>query len=176
MALTREKKQEIVEELVTLLSESKVTVVANYNGTTVKEFQQLRSQAKENSTTIKVVKNRLIKKALSSVDALKEVETTTLANQLLYAFNSEDEVAPAQTLAKFSKETGKLEFVGAITEDGNFIDAEAVKALASLPSKDQLRAQLVGTISAPLSGFVNVLSGNIRGVLNVLNARSEAIK
>jgi large subunit ribosomal protein L10 len=94
---------------------------------------------------------------------------------LLYAFNSEDEVAPAQNLQAFAKTNPTLEFVGAITADGQFMSAEDVKALANLPSKEQLRAMLVGTIAAPLSGFVNVLSGNIRGVLNVLNARAEAL-
>lgn len=175
MALTKEQKQEIVSELGQLLDSSKMTVVANYQGTTVKELQQLRRQAKEDSTGIKVVKNRLMIKALQATDALKDVDTSKLTSQLIYAFNSEDEVAPAQVLAKFAKKSGKMQFVGAISEDGVFIEADDVKALASLPSKDQLRAQLVGTISAPLSGFVNVMSGNVRGVMNVLNARAESI-
>ena len=68
-----------------------------------------------------------------------------------------------------------MEFVGAISADGQFVGVDDVKALASLPSKEQLRAQLVGTISAPISGFVKVMSGNVRGVINVLNARAEAI-
>lgn len=175
MALTKEQKQEIVSELSKLLDSSKMTVVANYQGTTVKELQQLRRQAKEDSTGIKVVKNRLIIKALQATDALKDVDTSKLTSQLIYAFNSEDEVAPAQVLANFAKKSGKMQFVGAISQDGVFVEADDVKALASLPSKDQLRAQLVGTISAPLSGFVNVISGNVRGVMNVLNARAESI-
>ncbi len=176
MALTKEQKHTIVNELQELLESSKLTVVANYQNTTVKELQALRRDAKEDSTKIKVVKNRLMIKALQQSQSLKEVDTSKLSSQLIYAFNSEDEVAPAQILAKFSKSTGKMSFVGAISSDGKFIEADDVKALASLPSKDQLRAQLVGTVAAPLSGFVNVLSGNVRGVLNVLNSRAEAIK
>ncbi|HEY1644864.1 MAG TPA: 50S ribosomal protein L10, partial [Candidatus Saccharimonadales bacterium] len=91
------------------------------------------------------------------------------------AFNSEDEVAPAQILASFAKTNPGIEFVGAFSSDGQFMVAEDVKILANLPSKDQLRAMLVGTLAAPLSGFANVLSGNVRGVLNVLNARSEQL-
>lgn len=176
MALTKLQKEEIVSELNQLLSESKLTVVANYQGTTVKELQELRRTAKDNATSVKVVKNRLVKQALSSNDKLKDVDTSQLTSQLIYAFNSEDEVAPAQVLAKFSKATGKMQFVGAITPEGVFMAPEDVSVLANLPSKEQLRAQLVGTIGAPLSGFANVLSGNVRGVLNVLSARAESMQ
>ena len=175
MALTKAKKHEVVEEVSQLINTSKLTVVAQYNGTTVKAMQQLRRDAKESGTSIKVIKNRLVKKALSDNPKFKDTDTDLLTNQLLYAFNSEDEVAPAQALAKFAKTNPSIVFVGAYSIDGQFVPAEDVKALASLPSKDQLRAQLVGTIGAPLSGFVNVLSGNVRGVLNVLNARAESL-
>ena len=175
MALTKDQKEKIVSDLSELFNSSKITVVANYQGTTVKQFQDLRHQAKEGTTTSKVVKNRLVKKALDSGN-LKDVDTSKLTDQLLYAFDSEDEVAPAQILAKFNKSAGTIDFVGAITSDGNFMEADDVKVLANLPNKEQLRGQLVGTIAAPLSGFVNVLSGNVRSVLTVLNARAEAIK
>ena len=68
-----------------------------------------------------------------------------------------------------------MTFVGAITADNKFSGPDDVKDLANLPSKDQLRAMLVCTIAAPISGFVNVMAGNVRGVLNVLNARAEAL-
>ena len=175
MALTKAKKQEVIEEVAKLLADSKLTVVAKYEGTSVKAMQQLRRDAKENGTAVKVIKNRLVKQALASNEVLKDVDSSQLVSQLLYAFNSEDEVAPAQVLASFAKLNPNVSFVGAFTVDGQFMSSDDVKALASLPSKDQLRAQLVGTIGAPLSGFVNVLSGNVRGVLNVLNARAESL-
>ncbi|MEI7674459.1 MAG: 50S ribosomal protein L10 [bacterium] len=175
MALTRQKKEDIVSTVSDLLAESKLTVVAKYTGTTVKNIQALRDQAEENDTNIKVIKNRLIIKALASNDKFKNIDTSEIKGQLLYAFNPRDEVAPAKDLATFAKLNPTIEFVGAISSDGLFISAEDVKALSQLPTKDQLRAQLVGTISAPLNGFVNVLAGNIRGVYNVLNARADAI-
>lgn len=175
MALTKDKKQEIVGEVAELLQSSKLTVVAKYEGTGVKAMQQLRRDARESGTKVKVVKNRLVKQALQSTDSLKDVDASALEGMLLYAFNSEDEVAPAQNLHAFAKKNPSLEFVGAITIEGQFMEAADVKALANLPSKDQLRAQLVGTIGAPLSGFANVLAGNVRGVLNVLNARAETL-
>ena len=175
MALSKDKKAEVVAEVADLLASSKLTVVARYRGTSVKAMQTLRKDSKQNVTYVRVVKNRLFKKALASNDTFASIDSSAIEGQLLYAFNAEDEVAPAQSLANFAKTEPQIEFVGALTADGQMLAPEDVKALASLPSKDQLRAQLVGTIAAPLSGFVNVMAGNVRGVLNVLNARSEQI-
>lgn len=175
MALTKDKKNELVKEVSDLLENSKLTVVAAYQGTSVKALQSLRRQASDNGTKVKVIKNRLVIKALQANATTKDAPTDVLQGMLLYAFNAEDEVAPAQTLATFAKTQPTIEFVGAYAADGSFINADDVKSLANLPTKEQLRGMLVGTIAAPLSGFVGVLSGNIRGVLNVLNARSESI-
>lgn len=172
MALSKEKKAEAVADIKNYLQNSKLTVVASYKGTSVKSMQALRSQAKEGGTTVKVYKNRLVKLALSGDDKFKDMDTAQLTGQLLYAFNSEDEVAPAQALANFAKAEPQLEFIGAINVEGRFIGAEDVKALSSLPSKEQLRAQLVGTLSAPLSGFANVINANISGLVRVLNAKA----
>ncbi len=175
MALAKVKKQEVVGEVSALLATSKLTVVAEYQGTSVKAMQSLRAAAREQATTVKVVKNRLVKQALSSNDVFKDADVSALSGQLLYVFNEHDEVAPAQVLAAFAKTNPNIKFVGAYAADGSFMSAEDVTTLANLPSKDQLRAQLVGTIAAPLSGFINVLNGNVRGVLNVLNARAESL-
>ncbi len=176
MAISKDKKHSVVDELSELLGASRLTVAAQYQTLSVRDMQDLRRAARDSGTTIKVTKNRLIKRAVENVDTLKGADTSALTGQLLYAFNSEDEVAPAQALATFAKANPALQFVGAITADGQFIGADDVNALASLPSKDQLRAILAGTIAAPLSGFVNVLAGNVRGVLNVLTARAEALE
>lgn len=176
MALTKDKKNEVVREIAELLSSSKMTVVAKYEGTPVKAMQQLRRDAKESGTKVKVVKNRLVIKALESTDNLKNIETSSLEGMLLYAFNSDDEAAPAQSLNAFAKTNPSLQFVGAFSADGQFIGSDDVKALANLPNKEQLRAQLVGTIAAPLSSFANVLNGNVHSFLNVLNARSAALQ
>jgi large subunit ribosomal protein L10 len=175
MSLTKDKKHEVVAEVAELLAASKMTVVTKYEGTGVKAMQSLRREAKANGTTAKVVKNRLVIQAIQQTDKLKDVDTSALEGMLLYAFNNEDEVAPAQSIANFARTNPTLEFVGAFTADGKFIGADDVKALASLPSKEQLRGMLVGTIAAPLSGFMNVMVGNVRGVLNVLNARADTL-
>ncbi len=176
MALNKDKKVVVVEQISQLLEDSKLTVMARYSGTSVKALQQLRRDSRESGTQIKVVKNRLFKKAAGSTQKFKDTDLDFLEGQVIYAFNAQDEAAPAQNLANFAKTQPQIEFIGGLDQDGQVIAIEDIKSLASLPSKDQLRAQLVGTIGAPLSGFVNVLSGNIRGVMNVLNARSEQIK
>ena len=170
MALTKDEKSAVVNEVSSLLTESKMTVVANYKGITVKSIQALRKSAKENGTTVKVVKNRLVKQALKNVDTLKDVEISELKEQLLYAFNSTDEVAPAKALNDFAKNEPALEFVGAITAEGRFISKEEVKALASLPSKTQLIAGVISTLQSPLRGTISALSGNLHGYLQAIEA------
>jgi len=176
MAITRQVKESQVSELVDLLSSAKMTAVAQYQGLTVKELQALRRAARENGVTIKVVKNRLVRVAMSQVAHFKDAQTGDLKSQLLYAISSNDEVAPAQVLAKFAKEHEALKLVAGYDATGTMLGTADIHALASLPTKDQLRGMLVGTLAAPLSGFVNVLAGNVRGVLNVLNARSKALE
>ncbi len=153
MALSRSKKEELVAEVSELFKNSKLTVVANYSGLSVKQLQQLRKNARDNQTKLKVVKNRLVLKAMEQVDNYKDTDKSIFKDQLLYAFNSDDEVAPAQVLANFAKKNKDLEFVGAVTAEGAILSVEDVKNLASLPSKDQLRAQLVGTLVCSAERF-----------------------
>jgi large subunit ribosomal protein L10 len=172
MALTKEQKTAVVADLTKLLSESKLTVVAQYKGMTVKSIQTLRKEAKEDGTSVKVVKNRLVKKAISEVESLKDVDTSALHSQLLYAFNDADEVAPAKALNAFSKKDPSLQFVGAFTAEGTFISADEVKALANLPSKNQLIAGIINTLNSPVRGVMGSLSGDIHGLLKGLEAKA----
>jgi large subunit ribosomal protein L10 len=171
MALTKEQKNAVITEVSDLLQASKMTVVANYKGMSVKSIQALRKAAKDNGTVVKVVKNRLVKQALSNVENLKGVETAQLKEQLLYAFNDQDEVSPAKTLNDYAKTEPALEFVGAITAEGVFIAAEEVKALASLPSKNQLIAGIINTLQSPLKNGISALGGNLHGYLQAIEKR-----
>ncbi len=173
MALTKPKKDEVVAEVAELLANSKMTVVARYEGTPVKALQSLRRKGKENGTTLKVVKNRLVIKAVQATDAVKDADTSALSGMLLYAFNNEDEVAPAQVIDSFAKEQPTLQFVGAITADGKFMSAEEVTALAKLPSKTQLIAGIINTLNAPVNNVVSGLSGNLHGLLKAIEAKAS---
>ncbi len=174
MALTKDKKNEVVAEVSQLLADSKMTVIAAYQGTPVKAMQALRKSGRDNGTTLKVVKNRLVIKAIQSTDNTKDADTSALNGMLLYAFNSEDEVAPAQTLATFAKTQPTIEFVGAISADGKFLTADEVKALATLPSKNDLIAQVMATLSSPLNDVMGGLSGNLHGLLDGVEAKATA--
>jgi large subunit ribosomal protein L10 len=173
MALSKEQKAAVITDLSGLLESSKMTVVAQYKGLTVKSMQTLRKEAEANGTVVKVVKNRLVKKALTNVETLKDVDTTELRDQLLYAFNDADEVAPAKALNDFAKKEAALQFVGAITAEGTFISADEVKALASLPSKSLLIAGIINTLNSPINNVMSGLSGGIPGILSGLEAKAN---
>lgn len=174
MALTKDKKHAVVKEVADLLASSKMTVIAAYQGTPVKALQELRRSGRDNGTTLKVVKNRLVIKALEANDSLKDVDTTPLTGMLLYAFNSEDEVAPAQTLATFAKKQPTIEFVGAFSAEGKFLGADEVKSLATLPSREELIAQVIATLNAPLNDSLGGLSGNLHALLDGIEAKAAA--
>jgi large subunit ribosomal protein L10 len=171
--LTKDQKQNVVEEVKSLLGSSKMTVVANYQGSGVKSMQALRKDAKDNGTTVKVIKNRLFKKALEGEEQFKNLDPSILTSQLLYAFNSEDEVAPAQILAKFAKEFKTLKFVGAISHEGKFLSAEEVDSLASLPGKPQLIAEVIATLNSPVNDILGGLSGDLHGLLDGVSAKAS---
>lgn len=174
MALSKQQKDDVVSEVSELLQSAKMTVVAKYQGTTVKALQQLRKDAKSNGTKVKVVKNRLVIKAMQQQDALKSTDTSALEGMLLYAFNAEDEVAPAQALHAFAKANPTIEFVGAFDAAGTFMGAEDVKALATLPGKNQLIAEAVAMLLSPVNDVTNALSGNLHALLDGVEAKATA--
>jgi large subunit ribosomal protein L10 len=172
MALTKQEKDDVVAEVAEALASAKMTVVAKFEGTTVKALQQLRRDARGNGTKVKVVKNRLVIKALQANNTLKDVDTSALNGMLLYAFNTEDEVAPAKALADFAKANPTIEFVGAITPEGKFADANEVKALAALPSREEMIAQVIATLNSPLNDVMSGLSGNLHALLDGVEAKA----
>ncbi|HEX8182264.1 MAG TPA: 50S ribosomal protein L10 [Candidatus Saccharimonadales bacterium] len=174
MALTKDKKNEVVAEVAQLLSASKMTVVTKYQGTTVKALQNLRREARGNGTQLKVVKNRLVIKALAQSDALKGTDTSALEGMLLYAFNDQDEVAPAQVIATFAKLNPTLEFVGAISAEGKFLTADEVKSLATMPSKNEMIGQVVAMLLSPVHDVTNALSGNLHALLDGVSDKATA--
>jgi len=175
MAVTRTKKNALVAKLVELFANAKGTVGATYTGLSVAALQELRAAARANNVVITVAKNRLVRVALSENDKFKAADTSLLTGQLVYAFSSEDEVAPAQILAKFAKSHPELKLVAGFDGTGASLDTATVIALAELPTKDQLRGQLVSVIAAPLTGFLRVANGTQRGFTQVLSQRAETL-
>ena len=174
MALTKDKKDEVIAEVASLLASSKMTVVTKYQGTTVKALQNLRREGQNNGTRLKVVKNRLVIKAIQQNAALKATDVSELQGMLLYAFNEIDEVAPAQVIANFAKLNPTLEFVGAISADGKFLTAAEVKSLATLPSKNEMIGQVVAMLLSPVHDVTNALSGNLHALLDGIADKATA--
>lgn len=171
MAITREKKETRVAELATKLKNAKSVVFTDYSGLTVEELDDVRNKLREQGIEYKVIKNTLF--AIAAKDAGLEIDKAMTHNHpIAAAFAVDDEVAPARITFDYSKKNEKLAIIGGVLE-GKQISDIMVKSLASLPTREQLYGQLVGTLAAPMSGMVNVLAGNIRGLVNVLNAVAE---
>jgi len=174
MAISRDKKNTLVAEMSDMLAASRMTVFAQYQGLSVAEVQQLRALAREAGVVIKVVKNRLVRVALASNDTYKGTDTTPLNGQLLYAISTEDEVAPAQVLDKFAKTHPALQLIGAFSGEGALLSTDEVKALAGLPSKDQLIGQVVSQLLSPIHDITNALSGNLHALLDGIEAKATS--
>jgi large subunit ribosomal protein L10 len=174
MAISRDKKNTLVADMKEVLQDAKMTVFAQYQGLSVADVQELRKAAREAGVTIKVVKNRLVRVALSDIDTYKDTDTAALTGQLLYAISTEDEVAPAQVLDKFAKTHPALQLVGAFSGEGATLDTAEVKALAGLPSKNQLIGEVVAQLLSPVNDVTNALSGNLHALLDGVEAKATA--
>ena len=166
MAISKDKKQQLVADLNELLNDAKMTVFAKYQGLTVAEMQELRALAREKNVTIKIVKNRLVRVAMGEIAVYKDTDTSALEGQLLYAVSHDDEVAPAQVLAKFAKDHEALELKGAFSGTGATLNEQEVKDLSQLPSKEQLIGQVVDMLLSPVNDITNGLSGNLHALLD----------
>lgn len=168
MAKSKTQKTEALQTLVDNMKASKSMVFANYQGLKMKESEELRKLCRDGQVTYISTKKTLVQKAL--VDAgFADAHVQDFDGAIAVAFGTVDEVAPAQIIAEFAKKHTTVKIFGGVLE-GAFIDGSKVTALSLLPSKQQLLGQLVGTLNAPISGFVNVLAGNIRGFVTVLSA------
>ena len=173
MAISKEKKNELVADLTELLSSAKTTVYAIYQGLTVAEIQELRRAAREAGVKIKVVKNRLVKVAMGQIAVYKDTDTTGLTGQLLYAVSDVDEVAPAKVLAEFAKKHDALSLVGGFSDAGNSLSEDEVKALAAMPTKNEHIAQVVAQLLSPVTDSVSGLAGGLPGVISGLEAHAN---
>lgn len=174
MAITRDKKQTLVAEVTELLANAKGTAFAAYDGLSVANLQALRAQAREAGVSIKVVKNRLVRVALKESKTYKDTDTSGLTGQLLYAVSSDDEVIAAKVLDEFSKTHPALKLRGGFSAEGLAISEDDIKALASLPSKDQLIGSVVETLLSPVNDITNGLSGNLHALLDGVSDKATA--
>ncbi|MGB0757828.1 MAG: 50S ribosomal protein L10 [Patescibacteria group bacterium] len=171
MAKTRQQKEQEVQNLISQLTDSKGAVLLSYDGLDVAELTALRSALREEGVTLTMIKKRLLNIVLAEA-GIANVEPQDHDQNISIAISSSDEVAPAKVTAQFAKDHDSVSLRGGILEQA-YIGADQVKALAKLPSKDELLAKLVGSLNSPLSGLVGVLNGNMREFVHVLNAIKE---
>lgn len=171
MAITRQKKQETLSEMEAELEGAKAIVFADYRGTTVKKIDELRRSFRKEDIYTKVAKISLIKIALKKAGV--DITNMDFKAPVAMAVSKTDEVAPARILSAFTKENKNVKVLMGVMNN-QVITATEVAALAALPSKQELLGQVVGTINAPITGFVNVLAGNLRNFVYVINAIKES--
>ncbi|MBQ2638187.1 50S ribosomal protein L10 [Candidatus Saccharibacteria bacterium] len=168
MAISKDKKSTLVADLTDLLNNAQATVFARYQGLTVAELQELRAQAREAGVKIKVVKNRLVRVAMNEIAVYKDTDTTGLTGQLLYAISDSDEIMPAKVLANFAKTHEALELQGGFSNLGASLSADEVKTLASMPTKNEMIAQVVATLLSPMDDVISATSGSLPGIISAL--------
>lgn len=167
MPKAKSQKSEDLKELTAKLKEAKGVVFSGYSGTTVKDMDKFRKTLRKEKVFSKVYKLTLVKKAMK--EAGLEGEIADYKQPVILSVSSDDETTPARLVKNLAKDLKTITVLEGIV-DNKLVNKAQVLALADLPSKDQLRARVIATINAPVTGFVNVLVGNIRGLINVLNA------
>ena len=173
MPKNKDQKKEILSNLKEKIKNSKSMVFAGFNALGVKDNESLRDQLRNEKSEYYVAKKTLLNRALK--DNSLDINVRDFDGKVAAIFSYEDEVAPAKIIGNFRKDKekeNKIFFLGGILE-GKLLSKEQVEALAKLPSKHELYAKMVGSLNAPISGFVNALAGNLRNLVNVLKAIEE---
>lgn len=168
--LTRGQKETLVSEMSEEAKRAKSAVFVDYRGLNVFDTQALKKKLREVGGTFRVVKKTLLTRIGQSVGII--IDEKMLDGQIAVVFSQNDEVSAVKAVYDFSKTNKNIRILGGALEQ-QVILAEKVEALAKMPSKQEMLATVVGTIQAPISGFVRVLAGNMRGLVTVLKAIEE---
>ena len=172
MPKTKLQKQEILRTLEKKIKKAKSIVFTEFNSLGVKDNEELRNNLREADSEYMVAKKTLFDIAFKE-EKIEDLDIKSFEGKIAAIFGYKDEVAPAKIVDEFqNKNEEKIKLVAGILEN-KFLNTAEVTALAKLPSKEELYARIVGSLNAPISGFVNVMAGNIRGLVNVLKAIEE---
>lgn len=154
MALNREEKAAVIEEVSAQVAQAGSIVLAEYRGLTVEKITQLRKQARESGVYLRVLKNTLVRRAVK--DTPYEKLADQMVGPLMYGISA-DPVAPAKLIASFAKANDQLVVKGGAMPNV-VMDIAGVQALATMPSREELLAKLLGTMQAPVATFVRTLN------------------
>lgn len=154
MSLNRNEKAAVVADVSAQAAKSQTLALAEYRGLTVEHLNKLRRDAREKGVYLHVLKNSLARRAVAGTQF--EVASESMAGPLIYGF-SEDAVAAAKVIADFAKGNDKLVIIGGAYA-GKSLDANGVKALAAIPSREVLISQIAGLLKSPIQRFAAVLA------------------
>lgn len=166
----REIKKDKIQSLKEKITQSKTIAFVDYHGLSANDLNNLRIKVKKAGGQFLVEKNTLLKRALSAKKY--KVTSDQLSGATASVFALDDEIAPIREVATTAKATGTLKFKFGFFGRDKLSPIE-LENLAKIPGKDALRASLVGSLSSPIYGFVNVLSANIRNLVSVLDQASK---
>ena len=170
MAQSKKQKEKILDDLKEKIAKQKAMIFVDFTGLKVKDFSNLRKKIKAAGDSLKVAKKTLLSLALKKEGI--NVDFKKMAGEIALVFGYKDEVAPAKTVWQFSQENKNVKILGGFLEN-RFFETDQMIELAKLPGREELLARFVGTVSAPISNFVSVLQGNIKGLIVALNAISK---
>ena len=168
MAITRQKKEEILAELITKFKDAKSVVFAENKGLSVHEIQELRGDLREKNAEMKVAKKTLFKIAAKEA-GYEDIPDGSMTGAAGAVFSYDDIVAGAKTIYDYAKEHDALALLGGLM-DGKVMTNEEAKTLATIPSKEELMAKLVYILKSPISGFHGVLNNTLGGFVRALDA------
>lgn len=166
MPKTRAQKEENVQTLTNKLAEAKSVVFADYKGLNMKALSDLRNDLRKQQAEFSVTKNNLLTRALEN--SKLKADDQALMGPTATLFTFEDEISPIKALVQALKTAGVGSIKGGLVE-GEYYDQYKIIQLSNLPSKDELRAKVVGGLGAPLYGIVGVLQANIRNLVYALD-------
>jgi len=165
--LTKTQKKEIINDLADKIKCQQGLIFTDIKGIKVVDIQKLRREIKKAEGEYKVAKKTLINLALKQEN--RKIDMAKFEGSLALVFGYRDSVSIAKILVNFGKKNENLKILGGLIND-IFLTTEQIKDLANIPSREELLAKLIWSIQYPISGFVNVLQGNIRNLIGILSA------
>jgi large subunit ribosomal protein L10 len=168
--MNKDQKAAVVDEIAAQITDAQAVIAVDYRGTSVPRAAELRARLRDADTTFRIVKNSLTERAADKAGAatLKEL----LEGPTAFAFVHGDTAAAAKALNDFARELESFDFKGGVM-DGAPLSVDAIRAIARLPAREVLDAQLVGMVASPLTGLVRGLNGLISGLAVQLGQIAE---
>lgn len=169
--MNRNEKSEIISEIKELLESSSAVYLTDYHGINVEDISSLRNQFRDEGVKYKVYKNTLVKRALTELGKYDKI-ADHLAGMTGFAFTTSNPLAPAKIIKKYFGDKEKLALKACYVE-GEYFDGSQLNVLATLPTKNELIAGIIGSLNSPVSGIVGAINAVMRDLVSVVEQISK---